>query len=132
LQSTVTKLSNATVYATMASTNINRAQHFYRDILGFDVERANTNPDNLMVRCGNQTGLAIYERPDQPECDTTLASFIVEDLEETMADLRSNGVKFEDYDLPYLKTENGIATQGPTKASWFKDPDGNTLSLVQM
>ena len=36
---------------------------------------------------------------------------------------------FEDYDLPGLKTEQGIATAGDSKGAWFKDPDGNIIAI---
>ena len=46
-----------------------------------------------------------------------------------MAELRNAGLTFEEYDLPGLKTEKGIATIQNTRGAWFKDPDGNILSL---
>jgi hypothetical protein len=47
--------------------------------------------------------------------------------------LSQNGVKFEEYDLPYLKTQNGVADMGDgTMGSWFKDPGGNIVGVVQM
>lgn len=132
MQSTMTKMSSAVAYTTLASTDIDRAERFYRDTLGFDVERIASSPGSLMIHCGQGTGLSIYERSIAPSCDTTAATFIVQHIEAVMADLRANGVTFEEFDLPYLKTNDGIASQGTTRASWFKDPDGNTLSLVQM
>ena len=36
---------------------------------------------------------------------------------------------FEEYDLPGLKTVGGIAQFGPDKVAWFRDPDGNLLSI---
>ena len=47
-----------------------------------------------------------------------------------MKSLREAGVTFEDYDLPSLKTKDGIATIGSAKAAWFKDPDGNLLAVT--
>ncbi len=38
---------------------------------------------------------------------------------------------FEEYDTPSLKTVNGIADTGPTRAAWIKDSEGNILGLVQ-
>ena len=58
--------------------------------------------------------------------------FDVPDLEETMQDLRSRGVVFEEYDFPGLKTVNGIADMGGERSAWFKDPDGNILNVVNM
>jgi hypothetical protein len=43
--------------------------------------------------------------------------------------LRSRGVRFEDYDLPQVKTEDGIATAGDYQKAWFRDPDGNILRI---
>jgi hypothetical protein len=48
-----------------------------------------------------------------------------------VADLRGKGVSFEEYDLPGLKTVNGIAELGGMRGAWFKDPEGNILSVVQ-
>jgi hypothetical protein len=48
-----------------------------------------------------------------------------------MKSLRDNGVTFEEYDFPGLKTVNGVATLGEAKGAWFKDTEGNILALVQ-
>ena len=55
----------------------------------------------------------------------------VDDIEREVADLKARGVKFEEYALPGMKMENGIATAGGAKAAWFKDSEGNILALVQ-
>jgi hypothetical protein len=58
---------------------------------------------------------------------------MVDDLNKVMAHLRSKGVKFEEYNIPEmgLKTVNGVATIGKDRGAWFKDPDGNILSVFQ-
>ena len=58
-------------------------------------------------------------------------SFRVEDVEATAAFLRERGVVFEEYDLPSLKTENGIAEVAGVKAGWFRDPDGYLLAIME-
>jgi len=55
----------------------------------------------------------------------------VADLAAEMTVLRERGVVFEDYDLPLLKTADGVAQLGPNRVAWFKDPDGNTFALVE-
>jgi catechol 2,3-dioxygenase-like lactoylglutathione lyase family enzyme len=55
-----------------------------------------------------------------------------QDVEAAVADLRAKGVTFEEYDLPGVKTVNGIAELGGTRGAWFKDPEGNILSVVQL
>ncbi len=52
-------------------------------------------------------------------------------MEREVAELRSRGVTFEQYDMPGMKTVNGIATAGGAKAPWFKDTEGNILALIQ-
>lgn len=49
-----------------------------------------------------------------------------------MADLRSRGVVFEDYDFGEMKTVNGLLSVGGYKAAWFKDSEGNTLELTEV
>jgi predicted enzyme related to lactoylglutathione lyase len=59
--------------------------------------------------------------------------FTVDDLTTEMADLKKRGVVFEEYDLPGLKTVDGVVDMGDLgKAAWFKDTEGNILSLTQM
>jgi catechol 2,3-dioxygenase-like lactoylglutathione lyase family enzyme len=60
-----------------------------------------------------------------------VAAFVVDDVDAAVAGLRERGVVFEEYDLPGLRTEGGIATLGPVRAAWFKDPDGNILAVEQ-
>ena len=47
---------------------------------------------------------------------------MVKDFEGTVSELRSRGVNFEEYDLPGLKTENGIATTGDSRAPGSRTP----------
>jgi hypothetical protein len=58
-----------------------------------------------------------------------MAAFRVEDIDDVVSMLRERGVKFEDYDLPGLKTENGIGRIGDLRAAWARDPDGNILAF---
>jgi hypothetical protein len=49
-----------------------------------------------------------------------------------VVDLWGRGVRFEDDDLPGVRTVNGIAELGGVRGAWFKDPEGNILSVVQL
>jgi hypothetical protein len=53
------------------------------------------------------------------------------DLAAELAELRSRGVKVEDYDEPWLKTVDGIADVGFALSAWLVDPHGNTIGLLQ-
>jgi hypothetical protein len=52
-------------------------------------------------------------------------------VEKVVQELRGRGVIFENYDLPNLKTLDGIATIEGFKAAWFKDSEGNVLAIAQ-
>ena len=67
-------------------------------------------------------------------------SFEVDDLEAVVAELRSRGVAFEEYDVPGLTTVDAIAEVAgnyPSKggvgerAAWFRDSEGNLLGIGQ-
>jgi hypothetical protein len=60
----------------------------------------------------------------------TLASFVVDDACSVVDALKAKGVTFEKYDMPGMKTKDGVAPIGDTRAAWLKDPDGNILEIV--
>jgi len=86
------------------------------------------SPDALAT---GWTSVHIYPSPrNAGKTEATIAHWDVADTEATVMELTAKGVTFEQYDLPGLKTdERGIATLGSVKVAWFKDPDGNTLSV---
>jgi hypothetical protein len=87
-----------------------------------------------VARCRSDLGeerLGVQRR-QHGAAQHTLGAFLVRDVESTVADLRGKGVSFEDYDLPGVKTVNGIAELGGIRGAWFKDPEGNILSVVQL
>ena len=53
----------------------------------------------------------------------------VDDLGAAVETLRGNGVVFEEYDLPGLKTFDGIAELDDERAAWFRDSEGNMIAL---
>ena len=59
----------------------------------------------------------------------TVAAFRVDDIDVAVANLRERGVVFEEYDLPEVTTEGGIATLGDVRAAWCEDPDGKFLAI---
>jgi hypothetical protein len=61
-----------------------------------------------------------------------VAAWRVEDLEAEVAELRDRGVAFEEYDTPELRTVDGIGTTPVGKAAWFKDSEGNLLTMMQL
>ena len=83
--------------------------------------------------CGGECD-AIYLSPEHAGKSTaTLAGWGVNDVERVVEELASRGVTFERYDEgPIITDERGVATfEGGAKVAYFRDPDGNTLSIAQ-
>lgn len=121
-------LTDAPCRPTIAVSDKEKAKQFYTSI-GLTLHEE--NPVGATFRCGEGTFLEIYPTAQAGTAKNTVAGFEVGDLASTMDDLRERGVVFEEYDLPSLKTDKGIAQLGPNRGAWFKDPDGNILALVQ-
>jgi catechol 2,3-dioxygenase-like lactoylglutathione lyase family enzyme len=126
-------LSGFKVVAGLAVSDMDRAVEFYEGKLG--LTEWTGLEDNRAYECGEGTVLHVYLSPDHAGGTTaTLASWYVEDIESLVDDLTSRSVVFEKYDRPPILTDDrGIATfEGGAKVAYFKDPDGNTLSLAQV
>jgi catechol 2,3-dioxygenase-like lactoylglutathione lyase family enzyme len=126
-------LSEFKVVAGLAVSDMDRAVEFYEGKLG--LAEWTGSEDNRAYECGEGTVLHVYLSPDHAGGATaTLASWYVEDIESLVDVLTSRSVVFEKYDGPPIVTdERGIATfEGGAKVAYFKDPDGNTLSLAQV
>ena len=59
-------------------------------------------------------------------------SLRVPDARAAVAELRSHGVVFDEYDVPGLKTVEGVADTGGGSAAWCKDTEGNTIGVLQL
>ena len=122
-------LADAPVSAGLPASDIERARAFYEGTLGLPI--AQDLEGALTFGCGNGTMVFVYPSEFAGTNQATAAGWQVGDIEAAMEELRSKGVTFEEYDLPGLRTVDGIATFGPTKSSWFKDTEGNILALIQ-
>ena len=125
-------LTNSMVAPNLPAVDLKRARKFYEEKLGLKVVMEDPST-GIMLQAGQGTMMYVYQRA-ATKADHTVASFKVDNIEAEMKELKGKGVKFEDYDLPKMgiKTVNGIATMGNMKFSWFKDTEGNILSLAQM
>lgn len=125
-------LKDQQVAAVLPAQDLKRARGFYSEKLGLEPDNPDAD-DNLQYRCADGTGFLIYETPNAGSAKNTQMGWMVDDVSATVEELRGKGVVFEDYDMPGLKTENGIATMPDgSAAAWFLDTEGNILSLNQM
>ena len=111
--------------------DLEKTRRFYEDVLGFSVDME--NPGGVRYQSG-ATSFFLYPTQFAGTAQHTLIGWNVDDIESVVDDLAAKGVTFEKYDMGELKTDaKGIATMGmgPEKGAWFKDPEGNILSLMQ-
>ena len=106
-----------------------RARKFYEQKVGL-VPREEI-AGGVVYECGDRSWIFLYPTKNAGTSKASQAFWQVDDVEAEVADLKSRGVVFEDYDLPGLKTVNGIADAGGTRAAWFKDTEGNILALIE-
>jgi catechol 2,3-dioxygenase-like lactoylglutathione lyase family enzyme len=121
----------------LPAQDLNRARLFYAEKLG--LEPVEERPGGLLYRCGSGT-FALFTSQGTASGSHTQMGFEVADLAATVKFLRERGVVFEEYDLPGLKTVDGIAeiagnypSQGGIGelAVWFKDSEGNLIGIGQ-
>jgi catechol 2,3-dioxygenase-like lactoylglutathione lyase family enzyme len=123
-------LTSSRITAIVPVSDLEAAIGFYEGTLGLKLEGRQDFEEFPEAHFQAGDGhLSVYQSGYAGQAGHTLAGFRVDDLDAVMADLRSRGVEFEDYDLPGLKTENGVASLAGIRAAWFKDPDGNILAL---
>jgi catechol 2,3-dioxygenase-like lactoylglutathione lyase family enzyme len=125
-------LSRYKVAAAIAVSDMDRAREFYEGKLGLSV--GIDSGDNLQYRCAEGSVFHVYLSPEHAGTSTaTLVGWGVDDVEGVVDELSSRGVAFERYDVgPIITDEKGIATfEGGAKVAYFRDPDGNTLSIAQ-
>lgn len=130
-------LQDSNVATRLPAQDLERARTFYAEKLG--LEPIDERPGGLKYRCGNGY-FALFESTGAPSGQHTQMAWEVEDLDAVMAELRRRGVVFEEYDLPGLKTVNGIAEVSGNyvssggvgeRGAWFRDSEGNLLALGQ-
>jgi catechol 2,3-dioxygenase-like lactoylglutathione lyase family enzyme len=124
-------LGNAQIAAVVPVSDIDKAVAFYGETLGLQLDvRRDDLPQNREAefRAGDGT-LVVYESVGAGQSRATVAGFRVDDIDAAVSSLRERGVRFEDYDLPDLKTDNGIAQVGDLRAAWARDPDGNIIAF---
>ena len=122
-------LSGTKITAMLPVVDMKRARRFYEQTLELPKAKVRENGEALFEVAGER--FALYPRATPTRADHTALSFEVDDLEGEMKALRGRGVRFEEYDLPDLKTTDGVCEIGGDRAAWFRDPDGNILCLHQ-
>jgi len=123
-------LGDYPVFPILLSTDLEATREFYGSVLGLELLRENPG-DRLVYRCGGGTQIAITLSTVGTSDTQTQMAWRVPDLRAAIEELRSRGVRIEEYEDPDPVTTDGIADMGHSWAAWFIDPSRNVLAVVQ-
>jgi catechol 2,3-dioxygenase-like lactoylglutathione lyase family enzyme len=128
-----------TIYPELPATDINRAARFYREKLGLEPVLCGNEPippgttefDSELFYDTGTAQFGVYESWAAGRNEATAARLVVEDFDSAFAELRGNGVVFEDYDYgDDFRTVDGVlVSPDGEKTAWFKDSEGNILAI---
>jgi len=122
-------LSKLEIHTTLPVQDLQRAKRFYAEKLGMTPKSELAG--GLVYQCKGAWFL-LYPSGGKSSGEFTQMGFDTDNIEAEMAQLRSRGVVFEEYNWPDFKTVNGIFTTSDSRAAWFKDSEGNLLGIVQL
>jgi catechol 2,3-dioxygenase-like lactoylglutathione lyase family enzyme len=123
------RLGSRKIVAFVATTSPAKAKRFYRDKLGL---RLVEQGPFALVFDAHGTMLRVTPVDKVAAAGYTVLGWQVPDIVDAVKRLRKAGVRFERYDgmgqdqLGVWQSPNGA------RIAWFKDPDGNTLSITTL
>jgi catechol 2,3-dioxygenase-like lactoylglutathione lyase family enzyme len=113
-------------------TDMKRARAFYEGILGLEPGDVSSD-QGVSYRCGGNTALHVYPSSGAGKATHTQAGWDVDGIDGVVDALIAQGITFEQYNQPPIVTDaRGIAHFPDGKVAYFKDPDGNIMSLNQV
>jgi len=122
-------LGKADATPMIAVTDLDRARKFYEDKLGLETD--DEWSEGFTLKSGD-TLVNVYRSEFAGTNKATALTFEVDDAEKEVSELKDKGIFFEKYDLPGLEPRGDLYVgEGGFKTAWFKDPDGNILSLIE-
>ncbi len=124
-------LRDSPAFSGFSTNDIAKSKEFYAQTLGLEVTEEN---GMLTLRLTGGGTVLIYPKDDHQPATFTLLNFRVQDIDQAVDELINAGVQFEHYEGS-PQDERGVMRPptpdwGPPIA-WFKDPAGNTLSIIQ-
>jgi catechol 2,3-dioxygenase-like lactoylglutathione lyase family enzyme len=122
-------LTSSSIVAFVATTDAARAKAFYGDVLGLKLVYQD---DFAVVFDAHGTTLRVAIVPEIVIAPYTVLGWNVDDIAKVARGLAEAGVRFERY--PWMQQDElGVwNAPGVAKVAWFKDPEGNVLSLSQL
>lgn len=121
-------LSDKDAAANVAVKDLETARKFYADKLG--LKQIAAHDKELIVFKSGRSTINVYRSQFAGTNKATAVTWDVDNVENTVRELKTKGISFEHYDMPGMKREGDIHIGGNMKVAWFKDPDGNILNIA--
>ena len=115
---------------TVAVKNLAAAKKFYEGTLG--LKQLEAEGEEVVTYGSGSSRINVYRSQYAGTNKATALTWSVDDVESEVRALKAKGVSFEHYDIPGLKREGDLHVADGMKAAWFKDPDGNIFSIVNV
>lgn len=121
-------LANAKLQSIIWTSRISDAEIFYRDVLGLDLIKMS---DGALVFDVGGSDLRVSPVPSTVPSEHTVMGFSVAGVDAVVTSMIAKGVELERFE-GFPHDEKGIlTTPDGSSVAWFRDPDGNLLSVVQ-
>jgi predicted enzyme related to lactoylglutathione lyase len=125
-------LTDSKAFSGFAVDDLDRARQFYGETLGLDLEVLDEENGLLTLHLAGDRDTIMYLSPGMTPPSYTILNFPVDDVDQAVDELASRGVSFEQYGNEQMpQDEKGVMREGGPLIAWFKDPAGNTLSVLQ-
>jgi predicted enzyme related to lactoylglutathione lyase len=125
-------LADSKAFSGFAVDDLEAAKRFYGEALGLKIEVLDEEHGLITLHLTGDRDTLVYLSPEMTPASYTILNFPVDDIDQAVDDLSARGVSFEQYgnsEMP--QDDKGIMREGGPLIAWFKDPAGNTLSVMQ-
>jgi catechol 2,3-dioxygenase-like lactoylglutathione lyase family enzyme len=117
-------------FSGFAVDDLEKAREFYAETLGLRTTVLDAENGLLTLHLAGDRDTLVYLSPGFTPASYTILNFKVDDIDEAVDGLAARGVDLERYEhMP--QDERGVMREGGPFIAWFKDPAGNTLSVLQ-
>jgi len=121
-------LSNSRLQTIIWTSSLDKAEVFYKDVLGLEVK---DESDGALVFDVGGSDLRVSPIPSTTPTEHTVLGFSVPNVASVVAALSDQGVVFVRFDGFPHRPDGILTTPDGAEVAWFRDPDGNLLSIVQ-
>jgi predicted enzyme related to lactoylglutathione lyase len=124
--------TDSKAFSGFAVDDLGAAQKFYGETLGLNVEVLDEEHGLLTLHLAGGRDVLAYLSPEMTPPSYTILNFPVDDIDQAVDGLAARGISCEQYGNPDMpQDEKGVMREGGPLIAWFKDPAGNTLSVLQ-